>query len=202
MEFPSTDASPVREPSGRSSPGVCNVFKCPNCSAYFKAQFMYHQHVRYCSRFNCNICHKRLNEYGELKLHVWRQHQVRVHCCRACRYISYNSSHQEVHKQQNCTLNGLYECETCAQVFLTFTALQRHREIHFSLGLFKCRYCSYASTSKFYVKAHMRDHTTLKVKMRCPYCAWTSDTVGRMKTHVKKAPTSKCDLQPCLFQTL
>ena len=166
----STTSCAVMENSGQPF-GEC--FKCPNCCTSLGGQFLYHRHLSCCGNYVCRSCGETVRKYDKLKSHVRNQHQLQIHKCRACLYITYSGSDEAMYKLQSCSLNGLYECETCAQVFLTFTALQRHDKAHFNRNPFLCRYCSFTHKFKYYIEKHMRGHTTLQELFRCPYCAWT-----------------------------
>ena len=174
----------VMENSGQPF-GEC--FKRPNCCTSFEGQFLYHQHLSCCENYVCRLSGETVREHGKLKSHIWNQHQLQIHTCRACQYITYTSSDEARHKLQSCTLNGLYECETCTQAFLTFAAVQRHSEAHPNRYSFPCRYCSVTHRYKCYIEKHMKYHTTLYELFRCPYCAWTSKTREPVRRHIEKA---------------
>ena len=185
----STTSRSVMENSGQPF-GEC--LKCPNCCITFEGQFLYHQHLSSCENYDCRSCGERVRKYDRLKSHVRNQHKLQIHRCRACLYITYTSSDEARHKLQSCSLNGLYECETCAQVFLTFAALQRHGKGHLNSHWFLCRYCSFTHISKYHIEKHMKHHTTLKRLFRCPYCAWTSKISAPVRRHLKEVHIGKC----------
>ena len=190
MRSQSIASHAVMENSGQSF-GEC--FICPNCFASFEGQFLYHQHLSSCHSYTCRSCGKTVRYYDALKSHVRNQHQLQIHRCRACLYITYCSSDEAMHKLQSCSLNGLYECETCIQVFLTFTALQRHDKVHLNDYQFPCRYCSFTHTHRSHSEMHMSKHTTLLEMFRCPYCAWSSKIREPVTRHIKKVHIGRCE---------
>ncbi|XP_071959190.1 uncharacterized protein [Antedon mediterranea] len=159
--------------------------------------------------FQCELCSYKTTSSGYMQRHMKYHTASKPNQCPFCQFQAVDSEQLNTHMVTDCQ-KTIYTCETCSAKFHFKSKFINHMQTH-DKHLFKCKYCSFETTSKNEVEKHSSVHqkcdgvdiaqplndtdTEECISFSCNMCNTIVQSQDDLETHMKiHMKTYKCQL--------
>ncbi|XP_063836920.1 gastrula zinc finger protein XlCGF26.1-like isoform X1 [Ostrinia nubilalis] len=137
----------------------------------------------------CTICNSSITNLSQLKTHLTKTHNKKMHLEYTDRVIPFKLS-----------TDNVYECQMCGFSFETFGSIERHMNVHFRN--YVCKDCGTGFVTKYRLKVHSKS-MHVGGSFPCDICKKVFTTQQKQKNHVdtvhKMVKRFKCTKCPERF---
>lgn len=105
--------------------------------------------------------------------------------CETCALRFLSSVERAAHMDAQDHYRESFKCETCPKTFRTEDLRDQHQELDGHYHRLHCTYCNTYHKSAYFLKRHLKTHTTRSLAISCPFCNGSYVDAGGVAHHIE-----------------